>query len=148
MNTTVILGNITKDIELKETNSGVKYCRFSVAVRRNYKSENGEYESDFFNVTAWRKTAEFISKYFGKGNKIAISGRLQNNKYTDKDGNERINTEIVANEVQIIDKKAKDDNYISKEETTSNEPKNSELDDDVFAEFGDSVEISDDEIAF
>ena len=148
MNNIVILGYVTKDLELKETASGVKYVRFSIAVSRKFKNEEGEYEADFFNVVAWRKTAEYISEYSGKGKRIAISGRLQNSNYTDKDGNDRISTEIVANEVQIIDKIVKDNNSVQEEETTLNEAKNSELDDAVFAEFGDSIEIDDSEIAF
>lgn len=148
MNNIVILGNITRDLELKETSNGVKYVRFSIAVSRKFKNEDGEYEADFFNVVAWRKTAEYISEYSGKGKRIAISGRLQNSNYTDKDGNDRISTEIVANEVQIIDKIIKDDNSIQEEETALNEAKNSELDDAVFAEFGDSIEIDDDDISF
>jgi len=148
MNITVLLGTITKDIELKETNSGVKYTRFSIAVRRNYKNEEGEYDTDFFNIVAWRKTAEFISEYFGKGKRIAISGKLQNSKYTDKEGNERTSTEIIANDVQIIEKRGSEGNSTQEEKTNDSEPKNTELDDNIFREFGDSIEISDDEINF
>lgn len=148
MNNVNILGYITKDLELKETSNGVKYVRFSIAVSRKFKNEDGEYEADFFNVVAWRKTAEYICEYSGKGKRIAISGRLQNSNYTDKDGNDRISTEIVANEVQIIDKIVKDDNSIQEEETALNEAKNSELDDAIFAEFGDSIEIDDSDISF
>lgn len=148
MNNVILLGTITKDIELKETGSGVKYVRFSIAVNRKFKNEQGEYDTDFFNIVAWRGTAEFINNYFGKGKRIAITGRLQNNKFTDKDGNERISTEIIANDVQIIEKKAQEDNYTPEAKTTENEAKNDGLDDDLFKEFGDSIEISDDEIAF
>lgn len=140
MNNIQIIGTITKDIELKETSSQVKYTRFSIAVNRKFANQNGEYETDFFNVVAWRKTAEFISNYFGKGKRIAISGNLQTSKYTDKDGNERTSTEIVANEVFFIDKK--------ESEKTNEEPKVEESNDDVFANFGDSIEINDDDIAF
>ena len=115
MNSTNIIGVITKDIELKETNSGVKYCHFSIAVRRNFANPDGEYETDFFNIVAWRKTAEFISEYFGKGKRIGISGRLQTSKYNDKDGNERTSVEIVANEVQLIEKKSKENEDTPKE---------------------------------
>ena len=140
MNSTNIIGTITKDIELKETQSGVKYVRFSIAVNRNYKNEDGEYDTDFFNIVAWRKTAEFISEYFGKGKRIGISGRLQQSKFTDKDGNERTSVEIVANEVQLIEKKVKDEPS-EVEETKEEDP----MDDKVFAEFGDSIELSDDD---
>ena len=140
MNNIQIIGTITKDIELKETSSQVKYTRFSIAVNRKFANQNGEYETDFFNVVAWRKTAEFISNYFGKGKRIAISGNLQTGKYTDKDGNERTSTEIVANEVFFIDKKEE-----NKDTPANAEPEKTE---DVYADFGDSIEINDDDIAF
>lgn len=142
MNRVNLLGRITKDIELKETESKIKYTRFSIAVNKNYKNEDGEYEADFFNVIAWRKTAEIISEHFSKGSRIAISGKLQQNKYTDKDGVERTSVEIVAEDIDFIDKKkdnADEPIEVKKEDT---------MDDEVFAEFGDSIEISDDEISF
>lgn len=148
MNQTILLGTITKDIELKETESGVKYTRFSIAVNRKFKNENGEYDTDFFNIVAWRSTAEFISNYFGKGKRIAISGRLQTNKYTDKDGNERIGTEIVANDVQIIEKKSSEGNSNPEIQTSDNEAENSVSGEDVYAEFGQQLEIDDEDIAF
>lgn len=148
MNQTILLGTITKDIELKETESGVKYTRFSIAVNRKFKNENGEYDTDFFNIVAWRGTAEFISNYFGKGKRIAISGRLQTNKYTDKDGNERIGTEIVANDVQIIEKKSSEGNSTPEAQTNENKVENSVSDEDVYAEFGQQLEIDDEDIAF
>lgn len=141
MNRINIIGRITKDIELKQTESEIKYTRFSIAVSRNYKNEGGEYDTDFFNVVAWRKTAEFISNHFKKGSRIAISGKLQTNKYTDKEGIERTSVEIVAEDVDFIDKK----------ETNEGQPKEAKVEesnDDVFSEFGDSIEISDTEIAF
>lgn len=131
MNSTNLIGTITKDIELKTTSSGVNYCRFSIAVRRNYPNANGEYESDFFNIVAWRKTAEFISEYFGKGKRIGISGRLQTGKYTDEDNNEKTFVEVVANEVQIIEKKQKEE---TETEETRIEPKQDN--EQAFVEFG------------
>lgn len=145
MNRVNLLGNITKDIELKETGSGVKYTRFSIAVRRTFKNDDGEYDTDFFNVIAWRKTAEIINDYFKKGSRIAISGKLQQNKYTDKDGNERTSVEIVAEDIDFIDKKGE----LPTDQTEDEETKNDNpMDDEVFAEFGDSIEISDTEISF
>lgn len=148
MNNICIIGNITKDIELKETESGVKYTRFSIAVNRKFKNENGDYDTDFFNIVAWRGTAEFISNYFGKGKRIAISGRLQTNKYTDKDGNERIGTEIVANDAQIIEKKPSEDNSTPEAQTNENKAENSVSGEDVYAKFGQQLEIDDEDISF
>ena len=142
MNSTNLIGTITKDIELKETSTGVKYCRFSIAVRRNFANPDGEYESDFFNIVAWRKTAEFISEYFGKGKRIGISGRLQQSKFTDKDGNERTSVEIVANEVQLIEKKSKEETPVEEENKVIKD------DEQVYADFGDSLELDDEFDAF
>lgn len=148
MNLTEIIGTITRDIELKETESGVKYTRFSIAVNRRFKNENGEYDTDFFNVVAWRGTAEFISNYFGKGKRIGIVGRLQTNKYTDKDGNERIGTEIVVNEAYLIEKRPQEGNSTSEDKTSENKAENSVSDEDVYAEFGQQLEIDSEDIAF
>ena len=135
MNNICIIGTITRDLELKETSNQIKYIRFGIAVNRPTKNDNGEYEADFFNVVAWRKTAEFISNYFGKGKRIGITGRLQTGKYTDKDGVERTSTEIVANEVYLIEKKEQ-----KQEEKSQSE--------EIYAAFGDSVEIDDSDLAF
>ena len=144
MNRINIIGGITKDIELKQTANNVNYVRFSIAVNRNFKNEEGEYDTDFFNVIAWRKTAEFISNYFKKGSRIAISGKLQQNSYDDNEGNHRTSVEIVAEEVDFIDKKR--DTEANAEPTEA--PKVEESNDDVFADFGNNIEISDDDIAF
>ena len=148
MNNITILGRITKELELKETESGTKYTRFSIAVNRRFKNEDGEYETDFFNVVAWRGTAEFITNYFGKGKRIGIVGRLQTGKYTDKDGNERTSTEIVVNEAYLIENKSQEDNSTPEAQTTDSEAKNSATDEDIYADFGQQLEISDEDIAF
>ena len=145
MNKINIIGRITKDIELRQTKNEISVTHFSIAVKREIKDESGEYGTDFFNVVAWRKTAEFISNYFEKGSRIAISGKLQNNIYTDKDGVERTSTEIVAEEVDFIDKKKeKEEQVVEVEVPPVQEP----MADQVFAEFGNSIDINDDDIAF
>lgn len=143
MNRVNLIGGITKDIELKETANGVKYCRFSIAVNRNYKNEEGEYDTDFFNIMAWRKTAEFINDYFKKGSRIAISGKLQQNSYDDSEGNHRTSVEIIADEVDFIDRKT-----TPKEEAPAEEKETVKDDEQVYADFGDSIEIDDDFDAF
>lgn len=145
MNRVNLLGTITKDIELKETSTGVKFTRFSIAVRRNIKNQDGEYDTDFFNIVAWRKTAEIINDYFKKGSRIAISGKLQQNKYTDKDGVERTSVEIVAEDIDFIDKR-EEHNEATQEH--NEEVKENPLDDKVFEEFGDQLSIDDFEPAF
>ena len=100
-NKVIIGGRLTSDVELKSTPSGVAVASFSVAVNRRGKSD----VTDFFRVTAWRGTAEFISQYFRKGSSISIVGELQNREWEDKNGNKRYITEIVATEVQFVDSK-------------------------------------------
>ena len=102
MNKLFIIGNLTRDPELTETPSGVAVCRFSIAVSRDYANADGTRETDFFNITVWRGRAENCGKYLKKGNKVAITGSLQNRSYEDKDGNKRTVTDIVASEVEFL----------------------------------------------
>ena len=104
INTAVIMGRLTADPELKTTASGLSVLSFSVAVERNYQKEGEEKAVDFINVVAWRKTAEFVSKYFHKGSMIAVEGSIQTRKYEDKDGNKRTAFEILANTVSFCGK--------------------------------------------
>ncbi len=102
MNNIKITGRLTADPELKTTPNGTSVTSFSVAVDRSYKGPDGEKLTDFFNVVAWRSTAEFICKYFSKGRLILIDGEMQSSKYTDKDGNNRIAWELLANKVEFM----------------------------------------------
>lgn len=87
LNKVIIMGRLTADPELRQTPSGISTCRFSVAVDRGYKSKDtGERQTDFIRVTAWRQTAEFVSRYFSKGKMIIVEGSLRNNDYTDANG--------------------------------------------------------------
>lgn len=91
-----IMGRITRDLELRHTQTGTAVCQFCVAVTRSFKDANGEYQSDFIDCVAWRNSAEFITKYFSKGAMIALDGELQTRNYTDKDGNKRKATELLV----------------------------------------------------
>lgn len=93
LNKSIIQGRITKDVELKTTTSGISVATFTVAVERNFATD-GQRQTDFLNCVAWRNNAEFISKYFVKGQMIVVEGSLQNRKYQDQQGNNRIATEI------------------------------------------------------
>ncbi len=100
LNHIVIMGRLTRDPELRRTNSGLAVASFSVAVDRDFgKNENGERETDFIDCVAWRQTGEFVSKYFTKGSMIVVSGRLQIRSWNDKDGNKRRTAEVVADNV-------------------------------------------------
>lgn len=94
-NKVILEGRICSDIEMKQTQSGVEYCNFSMAVDRDYKSGE-ERQADFIPVKAWRGSASFINKYFRKGDPILIDGRLEVNKYTDTDGNNKTFTSVVV----------------------------------------------------
>lgn len=104
LNTITIMGRLTKDVELRRTASGIAVASFTVAVDRDFKN-NGEKETDFFDCTAWRGTGEFVERNFSKGKMIVVSGRLQNRRWTDKDGNNRKTDEIVADNVYFGESK-------------------------------------------
>lgn len=99
-NKVILIGNITKDLELKQTPNGVSVCSFSIAVKRPY-SKDGNNEVDFISIVAWRQQAEFVSRYFKKGQAIVVVGRLENREWQDKQGNKRISTEIIAEEISF-----------------------------------------------
>ena len=101
INKVFIKGNISSECELKQTTSGTSVCSFSVAVNRFSKDPAEPKKTDFFNVVAWAQKAEFVSRYFKKGSGIVIVGRLENRDWTDKQGNKRISTEIIAEEIDF-----------------------------------------------
>ncbi len=101
-----IMGRLTRDPELRRTQSGTPVATFSLAVDRDYANkETGERQADFIDVVAWRQTAEFVSKYFSKGRMAVVSGRLQMRQWTDDQGNKRTKLEIKANNVYFGDSK-------------------------------------------
>ncbi len=109
MNNITITGRLTADPELRTTPNGINVTQFNVAVDRAYKS-GGEKQTDFFRVIAWRSTADFICRYFGKCRLILITGEMQSRKYTDKYGNERIAWELLADRVEFMGDKPAADN--------------------------------------
>ena len=111
-NLVVLTGRLTADPELQTTQSGVSFVRFSIAVQRAYHSGE-EQETDFINIVAWRQRAEFITKYFKKGNLIGIRGSIQTRKYQDKDGNNRTAFEVVADDAQFVESKKSNSNNIN-----------------------------------
>ena len=102
MNKVILVGNLTRDPELSETQSGIAVCRFAIAVSRDYANADGTRETDFFNITVWRGRAENCGKYLKKGNKVAVVGSLQNRSYEDKDGVKRNVTDVVASEEEFL----------------------------------------------
>ncbi|MBQ8994493.1 MAG: single-stranded DNA-binding protein [Oscillospiraceae bacterium] len=118
INLITIMGRLTKEPELKHTTSGLAVCSFDVAVERNYQV-NGERKTDFIPVVAWRGSAEFVDKYFSKGQMIAVTGSLETRTYEDRNGNKRTIYEVIANEISFCGDKAK-----PKEEPRQEEPEN------------------------
>lgn len=105
-NKVIIGGRLTADPELKSTQSGLSVTTFTVAVNRRFGGKGDEQQADFFNVTAWRQTAEFICKHFRKASSICVMGSLQTRSWTDQNGQKRYATEIVADEAYFVDAKA------------------------------------------
>lgn len=105
MNKVILLGRICNDPELRQTQSGISSCRFTVAVNRRYKNEStGEYDADFITCVAWRQTAEFVSKYFSKGKMIALEGSLRTGKYQDKNHSDvtHYTTDVYVDNVEFV----------------------------------------------
>lgn len=104
MNTVNLVGRLTKDVELKQYDGGNSFARFSVAVQRQFKNKSGDYEADFINCVSFGKTAEFLEKYFAKGQWIGITGKLQSRKW-DEDGTTRYGMEVIADSVFFTSEK-------------------------------------------
>lgn len=135
MNKVVLIGRLTKDPELRYTESNIAVATFTLAVNRNHTNSNGEREADFINIVVWRKQAENVKDYLFKGSKVAIEGTIQTRNYEDDNGNRRYITEVIANSLEFLDSK-KDSN--SKQENDNN----------PFADFGQQISIDPDELPF
>ena len=105
LNKVIIMGRLVKDPELRRTQSGTAVTSFRIAVDRDFKSQDGSKQADFFDVVAWRSTVEFVSKYFTKGRMAVVEGRLQTRDWTDREGGKRVATEIVADNIYFGDSK-------------------------------------------
>ena len=106
LNVVALLGRLTADPELRKTPNGVSITTFTLAVNRSYVKQGGERQTDFIDIVAWRTTAEFITKYFKKGQMMALQGSLQTRTYEDKQGNKRKVTEVVADNVHFCTPKS------------------------------------------
>lgn len=104
INRVVLIGRLTRDPELRTTGTGKSVCDFGIAVQKKFKPQDGSPDADFFSVSAWNQTAEYVSNYLHKGRMAAVEGRLQSRKYQAKDGTNREVVEIVADNVQALDR--------------------------------------------
>ena len=160
MNKVFLIGRLTRDPELRYTGSNTAVATFSIAVNRNYANAQGEREADFINIVVWRKQAENVKNYLSQGSQVAIDGRIQTRSYDDKDGQKRYVTEVVADNVEFLGSKASSENSNNTKGSSKNaeptpydfgdmpEPKGTDVDSNPFADFGSSIEISDDELPF
>ena len=105
LNKIILMGRLTRDPELRTTQSGTKVASFALAVERDFKEASGERATDFIDIVAWRGTAEFVSRYFTKGRMAVVEGRLQIRDWTDKDGGKRRSAEVIAENVYFGDSK-------------------------------------------
>lgn len=160
MNKVFLIGRLTRDPELRYTSSNIPTASFSIAVNRNFTNQNGEREADFINIVVWRKQAENIKNYLTKGSQVAIDGRIQTRTYDAQDGSKRYVTEVVADNVQFLDSKGSNGNmgggqpisnptpYDFEQPYPTSAPNTTDVSSDPFADFGSSIEISDDELPF
>ena len=154
MNKAILIGRLTRDPELRTTPTGRNVCQFSVAVNRTFTNANGEREADFINCVVWDKQAENLSKYQKKGNQIAVEGRIQTRNYDDKDGKRVYVTEILATNISFLDAKGTSNgggSFNNTPEPPMEDNSNAttvSVDKDPFEAFGDSIEISDNDLPF
>ncbi len=102
MNKAFLIGNLTRDPELRTTTSGVPVCSFSIAINRRFKGADGQQETDFINIVAWRQLGELCAKYLQKGRKVSVIGAIQTRTYQAQDGSKRNAFEVVADEVEFL----------------------------------------------
>lgn len=126
MNKVIIQGRLTKDVEMRQKDNYV-IALFTLAVDRKYAKQGEERQTDFFNIVAYGKTAEFINKYFSKGQLAIISGRIENRSWDDKDGNKRITTEVICEETYFAEGRRKQENETN-DVSQSNELENVQID--------------------
>ena len=164
MNKALLIGRLTRDPELRTTPTGRNVCQFSIAVSRNFTNANGDREADFINCVVWDKQAENLVKYQKKGNQIAVDGRIQTRNYEDKDGKRVYVTEILANNISFLDSKGSSAGNSNSFNNFNNLPEppiernnnvasmpdieTVSVEKDPFEAFGDSIEISDNDLPF
>lgn len=155
MNKTFLIGRLTRNPELRYSSSNMPIVNFTIAIDRAFTNKDGQRETDFIRIVAYNKQAENVKKYVTKGALVAIDGRIQTGSYDDKDGKRVYTTDVVADRVQFLDTKNQSsqqesttDNVTPADFQTESNVSETNVSDDVFADFGSSIEISDDDIAF
>lgn len=122
MNKCILIGNLTKDPEISTTTNGVSVCRFTLAVTRRFANSEGERDTDFINIVAWRALADNCHRFIKKGSKVAVVGNLQSRSYDAADGSKRYVTEIVAEEVEFLTTRNNDGEVRKEDEVSKLQP--------------------------
>lgn len=144
-NTVILIGRITKDLELRTTQNGTNVLRLTIAIPRSYKNNQGEYDTDFINCTLYRQIADITAEYCRKGDMVGIKGTIQTGSY-EKDGKRVYTTEVVAEKITFLQSKSsgqapKEENKITPEEVEESKS-------DPFSEFNDEVQLSSEDLPF
>lgn len=150
MNKVVLIGRLTRDPELRYTSSNIPAASFSLAVNRPFQNQNGVREADFINIVMWRKQAETAKKYLTKGSLIAIEGRIQTRNYDGADGKKVYVTEVVADNFEFLESKGQRANVTMNSDVDFGPAPapTTNVSDEPYIDFGDTIELSDDDIAF
>ena len=168
MNKVFLIGRLTRDPELRYTGNNTAVASFTIAVNRTYTNQAGEREADFIPVVVWRRQAESVKNYLSQGSQVAVEGRLQVRNYDDQNGQRRYVTEVIADSVEFIGSKRDNNNQSSggtfNNQSTNNAPQEptpydfanetepanngTDVSSNPYADFGSSIEISDDELPF
>ncbi len=159
MNKAILIGRLTRDPELRYTSSGRAVCQFSIAISRNYTNQQGQRDTDFINCVVWDKQAENLAKYITKGRLIAVDGRIQTRNYDNNEGKKVYVTEVLANNIQFLESKNSGQGNNSESNPFDSMPEPSypvsndntesvSVEKDPFESFGESIEISDNDLPF
>ena len=139
MNKAILIGNLANDPESRTTASGVSVCQFRLALQRRFANQQGVREADFFNIVAWRQTAELCARYLSKGRKVAVEGTIQNRSYDAQDGSKRYITEIVADQVEFLSSPQGDRQQRADNPPPPSEPSGYTSDPDAFTDVDDEL---------
>ena len=168
MNKAILIGRLTRDPELRYTSSGRAVCQFSIAINRTYTNQQGQREKDFINCVVWDKQAENLAKYVTKGRLVAVDGRIQTRNYDNNEGKKVYVTEVLANSIQFLESKNSAQgndiggqnpfdsmpeptyptNSVNNTSMNTNTDNGVSVEKDPFESFGESIEISDNDLPF
>lgn len=136
LNKVILMGRLTDTPECKQTPGGVSVCSFTLAVERNYRDRDGNKQTDFLDIVAWRQTAEFVARYFDKGMQVAVEGALQTRSYEDRQGNRRRTVEVAADHVYFAESRRGDPSQGGSRRNGENAPSQADFEDVALTDDG------------